>query len=108
MIINSSQNYRFPEFNERLHFLRKLFDSGILINPISCKMQIDYSWRNLKYIQKCTYRVLHTIQMKLILLCVWADQAVLGSAKTVLKQASTYTIQCMRQGISLKSKRNNP
>ena len=29
-----------------------------------------------------TYRVLKTIQMKLILLCVWAEQAVLGSAKT--------------------------
>ena len=32
-----------------------------------------------------TYRVLQTIQMKLILLCVRADQAVLGSAKTALK-----------------------
>ena len=28
--------------------------------------------------------VLQTIQMKLILLCVWAEQAVLGSAKTAL------------------------
>ena len=35
--------------------------------------------------QRYTYRVLQTIQMKLILLCVWAEQAVLGSAKTVLK-----------------------
>ena len=32
-----------------------------------------------------TYRVLQTIQMKLILLCVWAEPAVLGSAKTALK-----------------------
>ena len=32
-----------------------------------------------------TYRVLQTIQMKLILLCDWAEQAVLGSAKTALK-----------------------
>ena len=32
-----------------------------------------------------TYRVLQTIQMKLILLCVWAEWAVLGSAKTALK-----------------------
>ena len=31
------------------------------------------------------YRVLQTIQMKLILLCVWADPAVLGSAKSTLK-----------------------
>ena len=36
-------------------------------------------------IQRYTYRVLKTIQMKLILLCVWADPAVLGSSKTALK-----------------------
>ena len=35
--------------------------------------------------QRYTYRVLQTIQMKLILLCVWAEWAVLGSAKTALK-----------------------
>ena len=41
--------------------------------------------------------------MKRILLCVWADQAVLGSAKNALKfkyEANTYTMQCMEQGIS--------
>ena len=32
-----------------------------------------------------TYRVLQTIQMKLILLWVWAEQAVLGRAKTALE-----------------------
>ena len=32
-----------------------------------------------------TCRVLQTIQMKLILLCVWAERAVLGSAKIALK-----------------------
>ena len=37
------------------------------------------------YNQRYTYRVLQTIQMKLKLLCVWAEQAVLGSAKTALK-----------------------
>jgi hypothetical protein len=37
------------------------------------------------YKQRYTYRVLQTIQMKLILLCVWAEPAVLGSAKTALK-----------------------
>ena len=31
------------------------------------------------------YRVLQTIQMKMIFLCVWAEPAVLGSAKTALK-----------------------
>ena len=35
--------------------------------------------------QRYTYRVLQTIQMKLILLSVWAELAVLGSAKTALK-----------------------
>ena len=36
--------------------------------------------------QRYTYRVLQTIQMKLIFLCVWAELlAVLGSAKTALK-----------------------
>ena len=31
------------------------------------------------------YRVLKTIQMKLILLCIWAEWDILGSAKTALK-----------------------
>ena len=35
--------------------------------------------------QRYTYRVVQTIQMKLILLCVWAEVAVLGSTITALK-----------------------
>ena len=35
--------------------------------------------------QRYTYRVLQTIQMKLILLWVWAERAVLGRAKTASK-----------------------
>ena len=35
--------------------------------------------------QRNTYRVFQTIQMKLILLCAWAEPAVLGSTKTALK-----------------------
>ena len=35
--------------------------------------------------QRYTYRVLQTIQMKLILLYVWAEPAVLGSTETALK-----------------------
>ena len=35
--------------------------------------------------QRYSYRVLQTIQMKLILLWVWAERAVLGRAKTALK-----------------------
>ena len=40
------------------------------------------TWRNH---QRYTYRVLQAIQMKLILLSVWAERAILGSAKTALK-----------------------
>jgi hypothetical protein len=36
-------------------------------------------------LQRYTYRVLQTIHKKLILLCVWEEPAVLGSAKTTLK-----------------------
>jgi hypothetical protein len=36
-------------------------------------------------LQRYTYRVLQTIQMKLILFCVWAERAILGSAKTAVK-----------------------
>ena len=35
--------------------------------------------------QRYTYRVLQTIQIKLILLWVWAERAVFGRAKTALK-----------------------
>ena len=38
-----------------------------------------------RYYHRYTYRVLQTIQMKLILLSVWAEWAVMGSAKTALK-----------------------
>ena len=53
--------------------------------------------------------------MKLILLSVWAERAILGSAKTAFKfkyellnRVNTYPIQCMWQDISLKSEINNP
>ena len=42
---------------------------------------LEYLYRGQRY----TYRVLQTIQTKLILLCVWAEPAVLGSTKTALK-----------------------
>ena len=38
-----------------------------------------------RHLQRYTYRVLQTTQMKLILLCVWADWAVWGRAKTAFK-----------------------
>ena len=62
------------------------------------------------------YRVLQTIQMKLILLCVWAEVVVLGSTYVNLSKIqiwnvnrpNTHTIQCMGQDISLKSEKKNP
>ena len=67
------------------------------------------------YLQSYIYQVLQTIQMKLILSCVWAEPAVLGSAKTALKFIYkiqigyySYTIQCKGQFISFKSEINNP
>ena len=53
--------------------------------------KIDHFWvkasllPRVGHLQRYTYRVLQTIQMKLILLCVWAEWAVLGSAKTDLE-----------------------
>ena len=41
--------------------------------------------KHFRLLQRYTYRVLQTIPMKLILLCVWAKLAVLGSTKTALK-----------------------
>jgi hypothetical protein len=66
------------------------------------------------YNMECPRRtrpVLPTIQMKLILLCVWAEPAVLGSANTALKfkyeiEIGSHIYNSMR--ISLKSERNNP
>ena len=58
-------------------------------NYFSCFL--DATWRQNCFLQieawyqRYTYRVLQTIQMKLILLCVWAEWAVLGSAKTASK-----------------------
>ena len=37
------------------------------------------------FTQRYTYRVLQTIQMKLILLCVWAERAITDGAQTALK-----------------------
>ena len=54
--------------------LKKYFFPSLEFRPKNCDM-----W------QRYTYRVLQTIQMKLILLLVWAERAVLGRAKTALK-----------------------
>ena len=52
--------------------------------PAAVQQSISYL-TILALLQRYTYRVLQTIHMKLILLCVWAERAVLGSAKTALR-----------------------
>ena len=47
--------------------------------------QEERQWKSPPRLQRCKYRVLQTIQMKLMLLCVLAEWAVLSSAKTTLK-----------------------
>ena len=50
--------------------------------------------------------------MKLTILSVWGERAILGSIKfqtwNLNRLTHMYTIRCMWQGISLKSERNNP
>ena len=60
---------------ENMHFFK--FSKWNLVKSLLCM--------NSYATQRYTYRVLQTIQMKLIHLCVWAKPAVLGSAKTALK-----------------------
>ena len=55
------------------------------ITRCNFRVRIFRAWTALDQNQRYTYRVLQTIQMKLMLLCVWADPDVLGSAKTALK-----------------------
>ena len=53
---------------------------GSVFRDMAAKFQANVRKR-----QRYTYRVLQTVQMKLILLCVCAEPAVLGSTKTALK-----------------------
>ena len=48
------------------------------------KTNVYFSEIDSEVMQRYTYRVLQTVQMKLLLLCVWAERAVLGSAITAL------------------------
>ena len=60
---------------------------GLLLHYYN-RSKVHENWPSFKVWlmhQRYTYRVLQTIQMKLILLCVLAEQAVLGSAKTDLE-----------------------
>ena len=60
------------------------------VNTLFPNLLFDRARRSIRKLlsecnQRYTYRVLQTIQMKLILLCVWAEPAVLGSTNTALK-----------------------
>ena len=71
---------------------------NLLSQPCSEKSSIlDFDYLTtlfcfVQYDQRYAYRVLQTIQMKLILFCVWAERAVLGSAKTVLKFKGAFLV----------------
>ena len=67
-----------PDYMQSFSRGKDCFQSGIF--PHFQAYIIRYS-----FIQLYTYRVLQRIQMKLMLLCVWAEGAVLGKAKTALK-----------------------
>ena len=52
---------------------------------LGCLLKKSQGFTYPRKYQRYTYRVLQTIQMKLTLLCVWAERALLGSAKTALE-----------------------
>ena len=63
-----------------LYILHQLTASGYYLFHVQKTQRDSTTGRDIHM-----YRVLQTIQMKLILLCVRAERAVLGSAKTALK-----------------------
>ena len=83
---------RFFSFFSMTRFLAcanvlRLDEYDFLYLPL-CKRKLDFLKRRQvisTFNQRYTYRVLQTIQMKLIFLCLWAEPAVLGSAKIALK-----------------------
>ena len=60
--------------------------SIIVLRPLTAAFSTDEKRDRFCAVpQRYTYRVLQTIQMKPILLCVWPEPAVLGSTTTALK-----------------------
>ena len=68
--------------HHRLYLVKKLLHNSPFYMVKSCFLKKHRGFSSL--LQKYKYRVLQTIQMKLILLCVWAEPAVLGSTTTAL------------------------
>ena len=69
----------------RKFILNIILEPGFQIAAILYLSSIELDEKNHDFRQRYTYRVLQTIQMKLILLCVWAEPVQLGSTKTALK-----------------------
>ena len=87
-----------PFFSQYKHECILLQQSFVLksFSRVPLKMQLERIFssphpvrnltiNNFTVAQRYTYRVLQTIQIKLMLSCVWAEWAILGSAKTALK-----------------------
>ena len=72
---------QYPQWIGKVTFLQVAVPSRIDVKVRILKK----GHKNGTNIQRCTCRVLQTIQMKLILSCVWAEWAILGRAKTGLK-----------------------
>ena len=69
-------------------FIINIFMIQLYVRARKSQEEISWLLEAINFITKsyiCTYRVLQTIQMKLITLCVWAEPANLGSTKTALK-----------------------
>ena len=74
--------------------MKKLLTNIVVSQPFKLQQAETFRWKQKNMVvlsffsslnQRYTYRVLQTIQIELILSCVWAELAVLGSAKTALK-----------------------
>ena len=77
-------SFFFGDSSGQLRFMYNFWNkNSIYIDEILC--YTIFVWIFSYLLQRYTYRVLQTIQIELILLCVWAEPAVLGSAKTALK-----------------------
>ena len=111
MVISNSSNYCFYELStmfiipqnlsaqivcpgpkiwdfdvKRLHWESVIRDWNYSKVALKQKMLKNFQIsKHISHIQRYTYRVLQTTQMKLTISCVWAEQAILGSAQIALK-----------------------
>ena len=88
----SSEKYRFVLSSKMSNWTEEDWkpQNVITLRLVSCRLLCSISMTPLfehsrAHRQSYLHQVLQTIQMKLILLWVWAERAVLGRAKTALK-----------------------